>query len=288
MIFFDKKYAVKLFLALCSGSLMMLNIELRMKCKNYIIFCLNLSLIGLNFTTAVNGQETNTKLSGVVRNEKKEILDGTTLTLVDVLTENTFTSKTNAAGYFYFFNLRPGGPYSLTITHIAYATLKKEQLFIDYSPIQDNNFSEYVLLQKTIDLPELIVTAKKNVESKIGIETNITNQQINAMPSISRNLQDYVRLVPQAKVNDDGGISLAGQNNKFNAFFIDGASNNDMLGLAPSGINGGQAASPPVSIEAIEEIKVSLSPYDVQYSNFTGGSINAITRSGSNENKSSA
>jgi hypothetical protein len=229
----------------------MLNIELRMKCKNYIIFCLNLSLIGLNFTTAVNGQETNTKLSGVVRNEKKEILAGATLTLVDALTQNTFISKTNAAGYFYFFNLRPGGPYTLKISHTAYVALKKERIFIDYSPIQTNNFSEYVLLQKTIDLPELIVTAKKKVESKIGIETNITNQQINAMPSISRNLQDYVRLVPTSKVNDEGGISLAGQNNKFNAFFIDGASNNDMLGLAPSGINGGQAASPPVSIEAI-------------------------------------
>ena len=108
------------------------------------------------------------------------------------------------------------------------------------------------------------------------------------LPSISRNLQDYVRLVPQAKVNGDGMMSFLGQNNKFNTFFIDGANSNDMLGLSNSGTAGGQTNTPPVSIEAIEELKISLSPYDVQYSNFTGASMNAITRSGSNQFKSSA
>ncbi|MBK9465520.1 MAG: hypothetical protein IPN56_12175 [Chitinophagaceae bacterium] len=108
------------------------------------------------------------------------------------------------------------------------------------------------------------------------------------MPSISRNLQDYIRMVPQSKVNGDGMMSLGGQNNKYNAFFIDGSNNNDMLGTALSGTNSGQTGTPPISVEALEEIKVLQSPYDVQYSNFTGGSINAITRSGSNDFKSSA
>jgi outer membrane receptor for ferrienterochelin and colicin len=165
---------------------------------------------------------------------------------------------------------------------------KKANLFFQNGSQQDNDFSEFVLKENNIVLQEVKVAVKKASEPKFGTITNITNPQINALPSISRNLQDYVRLVPQAKVNGDGGISLAGQNNKFNAFFIDGANNNDMLGLAPSGINGGQTASPPVSIEAIEEITVLLSPFDVQYSNFTGGSINAITKSGSNSFKSSA
>ena len=107
------------------------------------------------------------------------------------------------------------------------------------------------------------------------------------MPTISRNFQDLVRLVPQAKVTGDGVMSFAGQNNRFNAFFIDGANNNDILGISVNGMNGGQTGSPPISIEAIEEFNVSLAPYDVQYGNFTGGSMNTITRSGSNENKSS-
>ncbi len=118
---------------------------------------------------------------------------------------------------------------------------------------------------------------------------NIEHEKINSLPSISRNIQDYVRLVPNAKVNGNGGISLAGQNNnKYNAFFIDGSNMNDVLGLANNGSAGGRADAPPISMEAIEEIIVLQSPYDVQYSNFTGGSINAITKSGSNEFKTSA
>ncbi|HET9746931.1 MAG TPA: hypothetical protein VFP97_14540 [Chitinophagaceae bacterium] len=154
--------------------------------------------------------------------------------------------------------------------------------------MQNNDFSEFILKEKNDSLEQITVIGKKTREIKFGSEVNITAQQINSLPSISRNLQDYIRLVPQARVNADGGISLAGQNTKFNAFFIDGANINDMLGLAPSGINGGQSGSPPVSIEAIEEMKVSLSPFNVQFSNFTGGTINAITKSGSNVFKSSA
>ena len=77
------------------------------------------------------------------------------------------------------------------------------------------------------------------------------------MPTINRNFQDLVRLVPQAKVTGDGVMSLAGQNNRFNAFFIDGANNNDIQGISVNGMNGGQTGSPPISIEAIEELNVS-------------------------------
>jgi hypothetical protein len=94
-------------------------------------------------------------------------------------------------------------------------------------------------------------------------------------------------LVPQAKVNGDGVMSLAGQNNRFNAFYIDGGNNTDIKGASVSGMNGGQTGSSPISIEAIEEINVLQAPYNTQYGNFTGGSINAITRSGGNDNKSS-
>ena len=132
-----------------------------------------------------------------------------------------------------------------------------------------------------------MIIDSRNDRNKSGMETNISGFTLRSMPTISRNFQDFVRLVPQAKVTGDGVMSFAGQNNRFNAFFIDGANNNDIQGISVSGMNGGQTGSPPVSIEAIEEFNVSLAPYDAQYGNFTGGSINAITRSGSNENKSS-
>ncbi|HEX5653186.1 MAG TPA: hypothetical protein VFX58_08935, partial [Chitinophagaceae bacterium] len=120
------------------------------------------------------------------------------------------------------------------------------------------------------------------------METSITESTLQSLPTISRGFQDLVRLIPQAKVTGGGVMALAGQGNRFNAFFIDGANNNDIQGIAANGTNGGQTGAPPVSVEAIEEIQVLLAPYDVQFGNFTGGSINAITRSGSNENKASA
>ncbi|MBA2329957.1 MAG: TonB-dependent receptor [Flavisolibacter sp.] len=138
-----------------------------------------------------------------------------------------------------------------------------------------------------ITLPEVVVDGN-TFKTRTGAETNISLSTLGSMPTISRNLQDFVRMVPQAKVTGEGSISLAGQNNRFNAIFIDGANNTDIQGLSLSGTNGGQTGAPPISIEAIEEINVQLAPYDVQFGNFTGGSINIITRSGSNDNKTSA
>ena len=248
----------------------------------------------LNFSFNLFGQETNSHVSGIVKSEKNEILQKATVTAVHEPTKNTYKTQTNATGYFYFSNIKPGGPYSITISYTGFESLSKSNLFLNYSrtnfySYQDGNeLTEFVLKEKDNTLAEVIVKANKPSEHKFGTETNINNQQINFQPSISRNLQDYARFVPQAKTNGDGMISLAQQNNKSNAFYIDGSSNNDILGLAISGINGGQTNSPPISIEAIEEINISLSPFDVQNSNFTGGITNIITKSGSNQFNASA
>ncbi|MDP4129091.1 MAG: TonB-dependent receptor plug domain-containing protein, partial [Bacteroidota bacterium] len=112
--------------------------------------------------------------------------------------------------------------------------------------------------------------------------------ELQALPTITRNIDDYVRLVPQAqprRSNVDGstmGISFAGQSNKYNQFTIDGANATDIFGLAASGTNGGQAALNPIPFDAIEQVQVILAPYDVALSGFTGGGVNAVTRSGTN------
>lgn len=239
------------------------------------------------------GQETNTNVSGIVKSAKNETLGKATVVVVHEPTQNTYSTQTNSKGYFYFFNIKPGGPYTIIISYTGYESLLKTNLFLSYSGqnfysyLQGSELSEFILKEKSDTLNEVTLKTK-HPGARYGTETNIDNEKISLLPSISRNLQDYVRLVPNAKVNGDGGMSLAGQNNKYNAFFIDGSNTNDLLGLANSGTAGGQTNSPPISIEAIEEIKVLQSPYDVQYSNFTGGSINAITKSGSNQFKSSA
>jgi hypothetical protein len=251
--------------------------------------CFLLFLVIFSFHN-VSAQETNSRASGKVYSDSNETVSGVTVTIIHEPTQNKYVDATRSDGYFNLFNLKPGGPYTIIFSSAGYETLKKTNLFIHLSGehffFGSTEISEFFIQKKIVMLEEVVINAPDR--TKTGIETNITSSTLRSMPSINRNFQDFVRLVPQAKVTGDGVMSLAGQNNRFNALFIDGANNNDIQGNSVNGMNGGQTGSPPVSIEAIEEISVSLAPYDVQFGNFTGGSINAITRSGSNENKSSA
>ncbi|TMI61285.1 MAG: TonB-dependent receptor [Bacteroidetes bacterium] len=261
--------------------------------RNYFLF--RLLFIGAFLSTLISGlyaQETNSRASGRVISDSNETQVNVTVTIIHEPTQNKYVNLTNKDGYFYFFNLKPGGPYSITFSSVGYETLKKNDLFIhltgEYFFINNSEIADFTLKKKNIALDEVIINARSDNRNKSGVETIITGTVLKSMPSIGRSFQDYIRLVPQAKVNGEGVMSLAGQNNRFNAFFIDGANNTDIKGTSVNGMNGGQTGAPPVSIESIEEINVLLSPYNVQYGNFTGGSINAITRSGSNETKSSA
>jgi len=249
-----------------------------------------LVILFLFFSINFFGQETNSRASGRVFSDSNEIAAGITVSLIHEPTQNKYADITGNDGYFHFFNLKPGGPYSITLSSAGYQTLQRTNLFIHLSGehffLGNSEISDFIVQKKIVLLDEVVI--KTPDRTKTGIETNITGYTLKSMPTINRNFQDFVRLVPQAKVTGDGVMSLAGQNNRFNAFFIDGANNNDIQGNSVNGMNGGQTGSPPVSIEAIEELSVSLAPYDVQFGNFTGGTINAITRSGSNENKSSA
>lgn len=260
----------------------------------YLIYTICILLCSCLSSLHTYSQETNTNVSGIVRSERNEALQNATVMIVHEPTKNTYATKSNTKGFFYFFNIKPGGPYTIHISYTGFEPLLKTNLFISYtsqnffSYLQGDQFSEYILKEKNTVLDEVILKSQKKQTPRFGMGTNIDQENISSLPSINRSLQDYVRLVPNAKVNGDGGISLAGQNNKFNAFFIDGSNMNDVLGLANNGSAGGRTDAPPISMEAIEEIKILQSPYDVQYSNFTGGSINAITKSGSNQFKSSA
>jgi len=245
----------------------------------------------LLFPVCFSGQETNSQAFARIHSEDNEEIAGASVTLIHEPTQNTYSSISRADGFFYFFNLKPGGPYTIIITSIGYDTLKKNNLFIHLTEgnflIDHTETADFTLQKKITSLEEVKVVARNNYASKTGIETIITDATLRTMPTISRGIQDYVRLVPQAKVNGDGVMSLAGQNNRFNAFYIDGANSTDIKGTSVNGMNGGQTGSSPISIEAIEETNVLQAPYNTQYGNFTGGSINAITRSGSNDNKSS-
>lgn len=230
---------------------------------------------------------------GVVSSDKDELLTGANVMVTYEPMKSSYSTLSRTDGKFYFSNLKSGGPYTILITFSGYEQFVKKNLYLDFNTSgmfhdsANNEVVNFVLLHKSTMLKEIKVALSSERKDIPGIESSINHQQLSSLPTISRNLQDFIRLVPQAKVNGDGLISLAGQNNKFNAFFIDGSDNNDILGVAISGINGGQTNTPPVSIEVLDKINVLQAPYDVQYSNFTGGSINVITKSGSNETRGS-
>lgn len=230
----------------------------------------------------VISQVTTSSLGGSVRNSKGDPLQGATITVTHVPTGTVYNSTTNAQGNYTIQNMAPGGPYSVTTTFVGYENQSEENIQLN---LGQRFVLNVVMLDKNQSLQAVTVAAARAAvaRAKGGTETNIGRDKMANLPTVGRNISDYLRYVPQAKITGDGGISLAGQNNRYNSFYIDGAANNDMFGLAASGTNGGQTGASPISIDAIDQFQVILSPYDVSLGNFTGGGINATTKSGTND-----
>src|SRR5699024_967869 len=146
---------------------------------------------------------------------------------------------------------------------------------------------DFALEEGSLSLDEISVTAQADPvfnANRTGASTNISQREIQTTPTISRSLQDYTRLIPQAT----GGGSFGGANDRYNNILVDGATLNDVFGLG-EGTPGSQAGvGSPISISAIAEFNVELAPFDVTNNGFTGGQINAITKSGTNEFTGSA
>jgi hypothetical protein len=248
-----------------------------------IVRCL---LALLLFPFALAAQETNSSISGNVKTAKGEALVGATVTATHVPTGTIYRVATRTGGRYNIYNLRPGGPYTIEVTYVGYAKEKKEDVFLN---LGENSAQEFELTDKSTTLETLTVTQRKLPSAgKGGTETSIGRDKMANLPNVGRGLNDYLKYTPQVKITGDGGVAFAGQNNRYNSFFIDGSNNTDIFGLAASGTNGGQAGVAPISIDAIDQIQVILSPFDAQFGNFTGGAINAVTKSGTNQVQASS
>ena len=232
----------------------------------------------------IQAQVTTSSISGVVKNKSGNALPGATITAVHVPTGTVYTTVARTAGRFDINNMNPGGPYTITSTFVGFEDEKKEDVFLVLGDVQRLDF---VVSDKSTSLEAVVVAGTRTV-SRNNNETSIGRARLAVLPTIGRNLNDYVRFTPQTKLTSTGGISIAGQNNRYNGFLVDGAVNNDVFGLSDQGTNGGRAGTPPISIDAIDQIVVQISPYDAALGNFTGGAINAITKSGSNNFHGSA
>jgi outer membrane receptor for ferrienterochelin and colicin len=240
-----------------------------------------LFLCSLAMGQFLNAQVTTSSATGFVKGDNGEPLVGATVTVTHTPTGTVYNTQTKAQGKYDIGNLNPGGPYTFSISFVNFQTAKREDIYIS---LGENSKQDFVLSTRPDELSIVTVVASRQGQNKGGVETNITRDRIANLPTVGRNISDLLRTVPQAKLDrrNEGAIAIAGQNNRYNAFYIDGALNNDVFGLAASGTNGGQANIPPISLDAIDQIQVSVSPWDASLSGFTGGGINAVTRSGTN------
>ncbi|TGE26222.1 TonB-dependent receptor [Hymenobacter metallicola] len=226
-------------------------------------------------------QSTTAAMSGIITDKGGAELPGATIIATHGPTNTQYISPTNSEGRYNITNMRVGGPYSVRVTYIGYKDITREGIFLSLGQNQrlDINLSE-----ATEQLNEVVVSGRRDGimnASRMGSETRVSREQLQRLPTLNRSLNDFVRLTPQA--NGGTSSSIGGANNRYNNITIDGAVNNDVFGLAPSATPGGQAGTQPIALDAIQEIQVVVSPYDVMLGNFTGGGINAVTRSGSND-----
>ena len=228
---------------------------------------------------------TTASINGFVLDNSGKGLEGATVVAVHNPTSTTYGTIAREEGQFNLPNVRVGGPYTVTVSYVGFEKNKIENLYLTLGQKRKLNFE---LVEEGMQMEEVLITATSGVLStkQTGAQTNVSEQQINSLPTVSRDLTDFTRLTPQSTLTEDGdgelGFSVGGQNNRFNSIFIDGAISNDVFGLTDQGTNGGQAGISPISMDAIEQFNIVVSPYDVTIGGFTGAGVNAVTRSGSN------
>ena len=240
-------------------------------------------MIALCMSTVAMAQVTTSSLNGKVTDASNgEALAGAIIKAVHVPTGTSYGISANTKGQYTIQGMRPGGPYQVTISYIG----KESKTFqIKSLALGESYEISAQLADNSKMLDNVVVTAKRNTR---GEAVTYDNMRIQMAPTINRNVQDIAKQNPMVNSSKYGGISIAGSNNRYNSFQIDGTISNDVFGLTPQGTNGGQSNALPISLDAIDQLQVSVAPFDVRQSGFTGGAINVVTKSGTNEFHGSA
>jgi len=242
--------------------------------RKHLLLLLSFLLSGLS----IYAQVTTSSISGIVLDEKGEGLPGATVTATHVPSGTKYGTTTRTDGRYALLNARVGGPYQIEVTFIGYDNEKVEGITLQ---LGQKFLQDFKMKSSSTTLQEVVVKASDIINgTRTGASTSIGNDKLRALPTISRSTADYTRLNPMAA---EGG-SFAGRNDQFNNYSLDGAIFNNPFGLDAS-TPGGQADAQPVSLDAIEQISVQIAPYDVTQSGFTGASVNAVTKSGTNQLK---
>ncbi len=221
---------------------------------------------------------TSGAIEGTVLDEEGEALPGANIVAIHQPTGTRYGTSSRTNGRYTIKNVRVGGPYEVQVTFVGFNAQVKEVSNIELGETVELNFA---LEEGELELGEISVTAQADPvfnANRTGARTNISAQDIENTPTISRSLGDFTRLNPQVT----SGNSFGGANNRYNNILVDGATLNDVFGLGEA-IPGSQAGvESPISIDAIKEFNVDIAPFEVTNNGFTGGQVNAITKSGTN------
>jgi outer membrane receptor protein involved in Fe transport len=250
--------------------------------KRSILLYLLVVLVAMPVATFAQGVTTGA-MNGFVNDKEGKPVPGSRVTATHLPSGSKYGSVVRANGQFNIPSVRVGGPYTVAVSALGFKAQEKTGLTIE---LGQNLRIDFVAVPEAVQLEAVQITAERSGvlnSGRTGAAQNVGKEQIERFPTISRNFQDFTKFTPQIN-----GNSVAGRNGRFNNIQIDGAQYNDLFGLGASGQPGGQANSNPISLDAIEQFQVLVAPYDVRQGRFSGGGINAVTRSGTNKWEGSA
>ncbi|MCA4896197.1 MAG: TonB-dependent receptor [Cytophagales bacterium] len=245
-----------------------------------LLLSATIGLMAQGVTTAsISGRVTGIKSSVTAEQRTTspgEVLPGANVLATHTPSGSTYGTTTQADGRFVIPGMRIGGPYVVKVSFVGYKETSYTDIYLSLGAVTNLDVQ---LPEESTNLEAVVVSADKSdifSADRTGAGTNITKQTINSLPTISRSINDFTRLTPQAS-----GRSFAGTDARLNNITIDGSIFNNSFGLADQ--PGGRTGSTPISLDAIEEVQVNIAPFDVRQAGFTGAGVNAVTRSGTNE-----
>lgn len=256
----------------------MMNSMLRFTSNVVLFFC----FLMVNTAIILAQGVTTSELTGIVKSDKGEVLPGANVVVVFEPTGAKYGANTRSNGQYNITNMRIGGPYAITVSFVGYKTQKQQNVYLNLG--QESRL-DFTLVEEAIKGEEVLVTADLNEvinSDREGAATNVSPQMVQDLPTLKRSVRDLTRLDPRS----DGNYSFGGKNWLYNNISLDGSYFNNPFGLddpAP----GGQANAEPFSYDAVDQVQISIAPFDVREGGFTGAGINTVTKSGTNEVKGS-
>lgn len=251
---------------------------------------LRLTQIALSLSIALAAapsfaQNTTSAIGGRISGADGKPASGATVSIVHVESGSASTVVTDAEGRYVARGLRAGGPYTITVTKNGVSE-KRENVFVEVAETANVDATIGQAIQTVTIAGTSIGRSEKFARTTMGAGSSVSAAELAIQGSIQRNLQDYARTDPRVSQTDKerGELSVAGQNSRFNSMTIDGVAVSDTFGLEASG---SPTVKQPISIEAIQSVQINVANYDVTQKGYTGGNINAATKSGTNAIKGS-